>query len=192
MVEQARRALTLDGEDPEILTLASMTIAFAGGDVATAMDMVEKAIALNPNLSQAYRHAAVLHGMRGNVAQSQEHAEQAERLNPMDPGLIPYFGQIVAYFVVGDYAAAHSWTEKGLRLAQNNSALLRYHAACLGLLGRIDEARATAARILAITPNFSIARARRHIEFDMNNAYGRPGVAEAVYEGLRRAGVPEG
>jgi hypothetical protein len=46
-------------------------------------------------------------------------------------------------------------------------------------------------RLLALVPNFTIARARRHIEFDMNNIFKSPGVADALYEGLRRAGVPE-
>jgi len=191
MVEHAQIALTLDGEDPEILALVAAIIALAGGDFATGIDVVEKAIVLNPNSALAYRQAAVLHGFRGNVAKAQANAEQAERLNPMDPGLIPYFGQVVAHFIAGEYDAAHAWTEKGLRQSQSNSALLRYHTACLGLLGRIDEARAAAARILTIAPNFSIARARQHVEFDMNNAYGKPGVADALYEGLRRAGVPE-
>ena len=36
-----------------------------------------------------------------------------------------------------------------------------------------------------------IARARRHIEFDMNNVFKTPGVADLLYEGLRRSGVPE-
>jgi len=40
-------------------------------------------------------------------------------------------------------------------------------------------------------PHFTIARARRHIEFELNNPFTTPGVADALYEGLRRVGVPE-
>ena len=36
----------------------------------------------------------------------------------------------------------------------------------------------------------TIAQARRHIEFGMNNIFKKPGVADALYEGLRRCGVP--
>ena len=68
---------------------------------------------------------------------------------------------------------------------------LRYRAASLGLLGRLEEGRQVVQRLLALAPNFTITRARRHIEFNMNNIFKMPGVADALYEGLRRCGVPE-
>ena len=46
-------------------------------------------------------------------------------------------------------------------------------------------------RLLELVPDFTIARAHRHIEFDMNNVFKTPGVADSLYEGLRRSGVPE-
>jgi hypothetical protein len=36
-----------------------------------------------------------------------------------------------------------------------------------------------------------MARVRRHVEIEMKNPYKKPGVVEAYYEGLRRAGLPE-
>jgi hypothetical protein len=42
-----------------------------------------------------------------------------------------------------------------------------------------------------VLPDFTIARARRHIEFHMNNLFGKPADREAFYEGLCRAGVSE-
>ena len=42
-------------------------------------------------------------------------------------------------------------------------------------------------RLLELVPDFTIARARRHIEFDMNNVFKTPGVADSFYEGLRRS-----
>jgi hypothetical protein len=68
---------------------------------------------------------------------------------------------------------------------------MRYEAASLGLLGRLEEGRQTVQRLLALVPDFTITRARRHIEFAMNNIFKTPGVADAFYEGLRRCGVPE-
>ena len=60
-----------------------------------------------------------------------------------------------------------------------------------GLLGRLEEARQTVQRLRELVPDFTIARARRHIEFDMNGLFGKPADRAAFYEGLRRAGVPE-
>jgi hypothetical protein len=78
-----------------------------------------------------------------------------------------------------------------LRQVPNHAASHRYQAASLGLLGRIEEGRQVVRRLLELVPHFTIARARRHIEFELNNPFTTPGVADALYEGLRRVGVPE-
>jgi hypothetical protein len=44
---------------------------------------------------------------------------------------------------------------------------------------------------LALVPNLTITRVRHHVEIEMKNPYKKPGVVEAYYEGLRRAGLPE-
>jgi hypothetical protein len=80
---------------------------------------------------------------------------------------------------------------KALRYTQNSAEVLRYRAASLGLLGRLEEGRETVRRLLELVPDCTITRARRHIEFDMNNIFETPGVADTLYEGLRRCGVPE-
>jgi hypothetical protein len=68
---------------------------------------------------------------------------------------------------------------------------LRYQAASLGLLGRLEEGRQVVQRLLALVPNFTITQARRLLEINLNNPYKTPGVVDAFYEGLRRCGVPE-
>jgi adenylate cyclase len=116
--------------------------------------------------------------------------DQAERLDPFDYGT-SYTAHIVAHFITGAYDAALEWSDKALRDQPRSAAALRYRAACLGLLGRLEEARQTVERLRELVPDFTIARARRHIEFDMNNLFGKSADREAFYEGLRRAGVPE-
>jgi hypothetical protein len=56
------------------------------------------------------------------------------------------------------------------------------------MLGRLEEGRQVAQRLLTLVPDFTIARARR---LGMHNIFKTPGVADAFYEGLRRCGVPE-
>jgi hypothetical protein len=97
----------------------------------------------------------------------------------------------LAHFVAGEFEAAADWTGKALQQFPNHTPSLRYQAASLGLLGRLEEGRPVVQRLLALVPDFTIMRARRHIEFDMNNVFRTPGVADSLYEGLRRAGVPE-
>jgi hypothetical protein len=113
------------------------------------------------------------------------------RLNPLDRSLDFYLGHALALFVAGEYEATIEWTGESLRHTPNHVAALRYQAASLGLLGRSEEGRQVVQRLLALVPNFTITRARRFIEFEVNNVFKTPGVADAFYEGLRRCGVPE-
>jgi hypothetical protein len=73
----------------------------------------------------------------------------------------------------------------------NNVPALRYRAASLGLLGHVEEGHLVVQQLLALVPDFTITQARRLIEFDTHHTFKKPGVAEALYEGLRRCGVPE-
>jgi hypothetical protein len=69
--------------------------------------------------------------------------------------------------------------------------VLRYRAAALALLGRLDEARQAVVQLISLNPELTIARCRRHVEVEMKNPFKKPGVAEAYYRGLRLAGLPE-
>ena len=165
--------------------------ALPGGDFSGGIALVNKAIALNPNSAVAFRTAGNLYARAGDSTRAFASFDQAERLDPFDSGPSGYSGHIVAHFVTGAYDAALEWSDKSLRDRPRSAAALRYRAACLGLLGRLEEARQTVQRLRELVPDFTIARARRHIEFDMNNLFGKPADREAFYEGLRRAGVPE-
>lgn len=100
-------------------------------------------------------------------------------------------GYITAYFGIGDHDKVVVWTAKILRERSNFAAALRYRAASLALLGRLEEAHEVVARLLKHTPSYSIGDVRRHHEFDMNKPFKRPGVTESLYRGLRLAGLPE-
>ena len=83
------------------------------------------------------------------------------------------------------------WTAKLLEHFPNVAPALRYRAASLGLLGHVEEGRQVVERLLVLVPDFTVSPARRHYEFDLNSAFKTPGVTDALYEGLRRCGVPE-
>ena len=191
LVQTAQTALALDSRDPEVVAIAAVVVALAGGDFTTGMSLLEKAIDLNPNSPDAHRSLGMLHGFIGNATLAIENLRRADRLNPLEGGVTNNFGYAVTYFVAGEHESVVVWTGKILREFPNYVPALRYRAASLGLLGRGEEGRQSVQRILELVPSFTIARTRRHIEFDMNNPYKKPDVAEAIYEGLRRSGAPE-
>ena len=126
----------------------------------------------------------------GEIETALNHLQQSRRLNPFVT-TFQHIGFALANFVVGNYAEAVNWTGDGLSRNSAHVPLLRYRAAALGLLGRTEEARQVVQRLLALVPNLTIARVRRHVEVEMRNPYKKPGVSEAYYEGLRGAGLPE-
>jgi adenylate cyclase len=191
MASLAQRALAMDAEDPEILAIVGLVTALPGGDLKGGIALLDKSIALNPNSALALRIAGSLHAYAGEMTPAMTCLEQAERLNPFDNGPLGYSARIIAHFVAGAYDAAVEWSDRALRDSPRHGASLRFRVASLGLLGHLDEARQTVQRLLELVPGFTIAHARHHFEYNMNNVFKTPGVAEAYYEGLRRAGVPE-
>jgi len=188
----ARTALALDGEDPEVLSACAPIIALPGEDFSGGMSLIEKAIGLNPNSATAFRTAGMLYAFGGDTRAAIDNLRQADRLNPLEGGVAINIGYTLAHFVAGEHDAVIEWTGKTLRDQANFVPALRYRAASLGLLGRTEEGRRVVQRILDQVPDFTIAKARRHIEYDLNNAFRIQGVADALYEGLRLSGVPEG
>ena len=77
------------------------------------------------------------------------------------------------------------WLTKALRDNPGHLAAHRNLAACLAQLGRIEEAKAAAADLLAREPNFRIS------VFVSKYPLRRSGDLERLISGLRAAGLPE-
>jgi len=56
---------------------------------------------------------------------------------------------------------------------------------------RVEEARQAIDGFLQQRPGYTLDDCHRHQEFDMNSPFKKPGVSEALYRGLRMAGLPE-
>ena len=191
IIHHAQAALALDGDDPEVLHWASWIIALPGGDLSGGITLINKSIDLNPNNAAALQKAGALYAYTGDKQSAVAQLERSVRLNPFNRTLDFYFAYALAHFVAGEHEAAVEWTGKALQEVPNFVAALRYRAASLGLLGRLEEGRQTVQRMLELVPDFTIRRARRYIEIDIRNAFKTPGVADSLYEGLRLSGVPE-
>ena len=191
MVHLAQAAFALEGNNPEVLHHASLVIALPGGDLSTGISLINRSIELNPNNALALQRAGMLNAYTGDKRLAIAQLERSDRLNPLARTSDFYFAYALAHFVAGEFEPAAEWASKALQQHPNYAPALRYGAASLGLLDRLEEGRQVAQRLLALVPNFTVTRARRHIEFDMNNIFKTPGVADALYEGLRRSGVPE-
>ena len=184
-VDFARTAIRLGQAEPETLGLAAHIIGLPGGELAEGIAIIDRALVQNPNSVDVLAASGMLRAFVGDTMTAFRHLHEAERLSPAGVRVVnKSFGLCLASFVDGDYASAADWAAQDLRERSINVEALRYRAAALGLLGRLDEAGQTVDRLLDANPEITISRCRRHIEFTMKNPFKRAGVVEAYYEGL--------
>jgi adenylate cyclase len=191
MVHLVRAALAQDANDPEILRLAGWILALPGGDLSGGIRLLNRAIELNPSSAHILQTAALLNAFAGDTELAIAQLDRSARLDPVNLTIDFYLTHAISRLVRGQFEAVVEWTAKLLEQFPNVAPALRYRAASLGLLGRIEEGRQVVQRLLVLVPDFTVSRARRHYEFDLNNAFKTPGVTDAIYEGFRRCGVPE-
>jgi tetratricopeptide (TPR) repeat protein len=115
---------------------------------------------------------------------------QALRLSPRDAAASGWmYGIGAAKLHLGDYEEAAKWLGRSVAANPNFPMAHFFLAAVLGQLGRAKEARAEGQAGLALSPTFTISRFRNGAESD-NPIFLKQ--RHNVYEGLRKAELPEG
>jgi len=151
-VDFARRALEVAGDDPGILANAALALAYFGEDIGAMMALVDRALAFNPNYARGWHISGILRVWAGQADLGIERLEAAQRLSPR--ARIGWGSMVIgmAHFLSRRFDQA---VPKLLLAIQEDPGYLetyRYLAACYAHLGRLDEARAVAHRLRAITP----------------------------------------
>jgi TolB-like protein/class 3 adenylate cyclase len=152
----------------------------------------EHTLELDRNLAAA--HALIGFGkiFIGRAEETEAHVAEALRLSPRDT--LAYLWMNVAGLAklhLGSYEQAAMWLRRSVE-ANRNSPLAIFHlAAALAQLDRLDEAHSAVKAGLALNPSFSISRA--HAARTARSA--DPTYLarlEPIFEGWRKAGLPEG
>jgi adenylate cyclase len=156
-------------------------------DYDTAKEMVDRAVALNPNAAFVWGERGWTYLLAGQPEEAIRSFERAIRLSPFDPWLSSRFaGMGIALIGVGRFDEAVSAAKKAVR--QNPLYPLTYRclASALAHLGREAEAREAAARLLELEPDFRIS------ERIARGGHGGGVLKLQLYiDGLRKAGLPE-
>ncbi|MGN7932558.1 winged helix-turn-helix domain-containing tetratricopeptide repeat protein [Sphingopyxis sp. 22461] len=116
MAEQARslaeRAVQLDPLDPFAHLNLGRSLWFADA-VPESMERLSAAIALSPNYAQAIYSKAWAEMTQCDIGHSDEHAELALRLSPLDPLRYAMLGvRSVSALMRGDHQSAIDWGER--------------------------------------------------------------------------------
>jgi TolB-like protein/class 3 adenylate cyclase len=164
----ARRALRVAGDDPGILANAALSLASFGEDIRAMMELVDRALELNPNYARGWLVSGILRIWAGQPDIGIEHVAASLRLSPrarVGTQLVAIGG---AHFLARRFDEAVPKLLLAIQDDPSHPNPHRYLAACYAHMGRLDEAREMVARLRRITPavvpNASYLRNAEHRE----------------------------
>jgi adenylate cyclase len=182
-IRLSRLALSIDDDDPDILAWACLASAFMVADCESEIEMVDRAIVLNPNSFNGWHCRGWVYRNAGRPEEAIRSFERAIRMNPVDPRLqFTFAGMAMAFIELGRFDEAIAAGKKAQRHNPAFSSTYRCLASAFAHLGRDTEAREAAARLFELDPAFTISAWI---------ARGGQSNAKLLIEGLRRAGLPE-
>jgi tetratricopeptide (TPR) repeat protein len=150
----------------------------------------ERALALDRNLADARVGIGLAKYFIGRGEETERHVNEAFRLSPRDtlaPGWMLIAG--AAKLLIGAYEDAVARLRRSIELNRNYPTAHFFLAAALAHLGRLEEARSAVQAGLALFPGFTIRRYRAAAPSDNPTFLAQ---RERLYEGMHKAGVPEG
>ncbi len=166
------------------------------GRLGEANAEAERALDLDPTAVEAYAQLAFNAEQLGQFEKMLENLDKAIRLSPHDPNLhYWYAGKAIAQFALKQYEQAIEWARRAIAIdptyRQSHPVLI----AALGWTGRQAGAREAIQRSLTLFPTGprTIA-AGKALKAQNTNSDSDPRVLEfwdRLFEGLRKAGVPE-
>jgi adenylate cyclase len=175
------------GDDAAALATAGFVIAAADHDYETALDAFDRSFALSSSSALALGFSAIVRAWKGDDAIAVEQAQLAVRLSPFDPLIyLPYVGLAYAHFAARRFGEAAAAASRASQANPRFSVPYFLHTAALAELGRSDDARAMAQRLIELEPGTTISTAIRSAR------YANAENIAALGSALRKAGLPEG
>jgi TolB-like protein len=149
----------------------------------------EHALALDRNLALAHSMIGLAKLFSGRAEQTESHVLEALRLSPRDTLAYTWmFSAGAAKLYLGRDEEAAVWLLRAIDANRNLPSSHFYLAAAQAHLGRMSEAQAAANAGLVLNPTFTIRRFREGAFSDNPTHLAQ---RERIYEGMRKAGVPE-
>jgi TolB-like protein/class 3 adenylate cyclase len=184
--QYALRAVEVGADDAFALSRAGFFFAYQLKDTGTADVIMDRAIAVNPNLSVAWRLRGFINVYLGRHEPALEQFHYAMRLNPLDPEIHKVeYGLALANFFLRRFEIALSWITKSLARQKNFAPAQRFALVSYAMLGRIADAQMMQARLREAGIDLTISQLKKRIP------YQRQEDVDLFIEALRIAGVPE-
>ena len=157
-VRLARLAFSLDENDERALSTAGLVTAFFIGDLETAIDYSDRAVATNPNSYIVWNYRGWIYKVAGQYEEAIRSFERGIRVSPLDPVIHNYLAGIgCALIELRRFDEAVAFFKKALRQNSSDGIAFRGLASALAHLGRDAEAREALARLLEVDPTFTMS-----------------------------------
>ena len=184
-IQHAHAAIALGPDDAPALVYAAIAIGLVEHDRALSLETFESALAISPSAAWAYSWGSLILGWGGEAERAIEWGERGIRLSPLDPWITAALhGICMGHFLRGRYTEASLAAQRAIRSKPGFSVSHMFLAASLAKLGRIEDAKAAAARVMQLQPNFS--------SNGQCSAIGCvPILAGPLIEAMRAANLPE-
>jgi tetratricopeptide (TPR) repeat protein len=151
----------------------------------------EYALALDRNLAEAHSVIGLGKIFVGRAEETEAHIAEALRLSPRDTLAYLWMTNVgIAKNQVSSWEQAVGWLRRAIDANRNFPTAYFSLAVALARLGRLNEARFAVKAGLALNPTFTISRARTAWTA-MSDEPMFLAQREPIFDGLRKAGVPE-
>jgi adenylate cyclase len=182
-VHHARAAIA-GGDDASALGMAAFVISLDDHDHATAVSLFDRALTLSNSNIFALACSALVLSWMGQSSLAIERAQRALRFSPFDfLNYLSYNALAISYFHTKRYDDAHEASRSSVQLNPRFSVSHAFLTAILIRLGREDEAKIEAQRVVALDPTFTIRRFSVTVDIE-------PAVFMPLADAWRAAGLP--
>ena len=132
----ARLAVEFGRDDPTALAAAGLALAFVVGRIAEGGALIDRCLALNPNIAWAWLFGGWVKAWNGDPEEAIARVNRAIALSPNDPYLSSMRRAIAfAHFVARRYALAIEFADMNASAPQNAFNALAIVAACCAYYG---------------------------------------------------------
>ena len=182
----AQRAVELGKDDAVALSRGGHAFAWFHRDLDNSAAFIDRALALNPNLSAAWNLSGWVRAYRSELDLAIEHQARAMRLSPLDPIFYNMqVGTAFAHFLADRYDEASEWANRALREQPNYPAATRILAASKALAGQSGDAQEAMARLRGMDPLLRVSNLGEVYPLRRSEDLAK------LAEGLRKAGLPD-
>lgn len=184
-LRHAFAAIETGSDDAMALAMGGFVVGVLTRDYGTALDAIDRSLALSPSSALAFGFSAAIRAWKGEDQTAIEHARMGIRLGPYDPLIyLPYVGLAYASFFAGNFVEAASAASRASAANPRFSVPRYLHTAALVRLGRLEEAKSMAKVVLDLQPGFTISGL---VSGNITSRERMTMLADA----LREAGLPE-